>query len=335
MTDIKDIVAKMNKTFGDGTLGFANDIKYVENTRLTSGSLFLDWALGKNSKTKVAGWPLGSIVELYGPESSGKSLVCLKTIVEAQKQGFITAYFDCEKSFDKKFATKLGVDTSKLIISTETVIEKVIDTACQILKQYPETRVIVIDSLAAMIPLAEVERGLEESGKMAGVAEVMSRGLRKLNYYNKNKALIIFINQLRSKPGVSYGNPEYTPGGNSLKYYAFIRAEIRRGDWIFEDDDKKKRKIGHVVRFKMVKNKTDVAQKEGYFNFLYDTGEIDKMDELFSLGLLRDRIERKGPYYVLAGRTSQGKEALIRALKDEPEYYKLAVKDIFEGEGGE
>lgn len=334
MTDIKTIVAKINKTYGENTIGFASELRYSEILRLPSGSLFLDWALGENKKQGVSGWALGTIVELYGPESSGKSLISLKTIAEAQKRGFVTAYFDCEKSFDKNFAESLGVDTESLIVSRESVLEKAIDLACGILKEYPETRVIVFDSVATMIPTSEIEKPLDQKGQMAAVATAMSMALRKLNYYNKNKALLIFINQLREKPGVSYGNPEYTPGGRALKFYSSIRAEIRRGDWLYEDDDKKKPKIGQSVKFKIVKNKTDVAQRDGYFNFFY-SGEIDKYDELFSLGLLRDRIERKGPYYVLCGKTSQGKESLLKMLKEDKAFYEEAVKDIMTEKGGE
>jgi recombination protein RecA len=333
-TDVTSLVAKINKEYGKDILDFASNLKYSEIQRLSSGSLFLDYALGTNKQTKQAGWPQGRIIELFGPESSGKSLICLKTIAEAQKAGFLCVYMDCENTFDKEFSTHLGVDTSKLILSQENVLEKVIDLACSLLKQYPDDiKVIVFDSIATMIPTYEIEKPLDEKGQMATVASAMSKALRKLNYFNKNKALLIFINQLRMNPGAGmYANPEYTPGGRAIKFYASVRADIRRGEYLLDEEDKKK-KIGQVVKFKIVKNKTDIPFREGYFKFIYETGELDKVDELFSLGLLRNVITRKGPYYSLNEHTFRGRELMEEELLNNTAFFEEARKEIFDGVG--
>lgn len=676
MTDIKEIVASVNKQFGEATLGFANDLKYASVERINTGSLFLDYVLGRNIKTGAVGWPIGRIVELYGPESSGKSLISMKTIVEAQKKGMTCVYIDCENAFDMDFAEKLGVDVSKLLISREDKAGHVFDMICKILQDDGDVKVVVFDSLASMIPEVEIEASLEDQ-QMALMARIMSKGLRKLISFNKNRALFLFINQLRMNPGAgcfqyntrvvlengktkrigtivnqrircnvlsyneqvnmieftpitnwfrngitkefvhfifqkpqgrgrgefsctsthklmishgiykeakdvkigdeiltvikdfypskiqreiiiggllgdgclsktgkqkyqyrethckkqndylkwkasyfnkktlskhikggllfssysstffenqynnyyrnnkkhtvpldikltplilaiwyqddgyldkksivistncfdafaidtlqrqlkeefniitgrklrrrkeieltfnrentvrffevckqfihpsmrykcpypynkvnffnpppkefeikrlilkscfiiskyikpktrsmvkfdletknhnyivdgaivhnSYTNPEYTPGGNALKYYSSIRVDVRRGDWIIDEKDKKV-KLGQVVKFRVVKNKTDVPHKEGYFKFLY-TGELDRIDELVSLGLLKEVISRKGAYYNLVGKTFLGREEMEKALKTDTELFEKARKEIFE-----
>lgn len=325
--NIKILINKLNKDYGENTIGFASDLKYSEIPRLPSGSLFLDYTLGQNHKDLHSGWPLGRIVELYGPESSGKSLICLKTIVEAQKAGYVAAYIDCENSFDKQFAEQLGVDTSKLLITRESQAEKVLEIIGKLLEEYKDVKVIIVDSLASMIPKVEIEADLE-ANQMASVARVMSKGLRKLIHKNKNNALVIFINQLRENPGAGmYANPEYTPGGKALKYYSSIRAEVRKGEWLFEGEDKKK-KIGQTVKFKIVKNKTDIPLREGYFKFLYK-GEIDKMDELVSLALLNDKISRKGPYYAFGNHTWQGRDKMEKELADNKETFEELRKEVF------
>ncbi len=327
MTDIKEIVATVNKQFGESTLGFANDLKYAPVDRLSSGSLFLDYVLGKNIKSGEFGWPLGRIIELYGKESSGKSLISMKTIAEAQKKGMNCAYIDSENAFDMDFAKKLGVDVSKLLISREDRAGHILDMVCKMLSDDADIKVVVFDSLASMIPEVEIEASLEDQ-QMASIARIMSKGLRKLISFNKNRALFLFINQLRVNPGAGmYANPEYTPGGNALKYYSSIRVDVHRGDWITDETEKKK-KIGQVVKFRIVKNKTDVPHKEGYFKFLY-TGELDRIDELVSLGLLGEKITRKGAYYSILDRTFQGREDMEKALNTEPEFFEKARKEIF------
>jgi len=172
MTDIKTIIAKINKQFGNNTLGYAKDLDFIDIPRITSGSLFLDWALGQDARAGKTGWPLGRIVELYGPESAGKSLISIKTIAHAQKQGLVCLYIDCENSFDEEFAKNLGVDISKLILSRESQGEKVVDMASELLKE-KAVDVIVFDSVAAMIPKIEVDDPLEQI-QMAPMARMMS-----------------------------------------------------------------------------------------------------------------------------------------------------------------
>lgn len=328
MSDVKTLVAHINKKFGENTLGFASELKYSDTPRLSSGSLFLDYALGTNKKDLVSGWSLGRIVELYGPESGGKSLICLKTIVEAQKAGYECAYIDCENTFDTVFAEQLGVDTSKLLITRENIAERVFDIACNILEDYPKVRVVVFDSIASMIPKVEIEASLEDQ-QMASVARVMSKGLRKLTLKNKNNAVLLFINQLRENPGAGmYANPEYTPGGRAIKFYASIRLEVRKGEFLFDAVDKKK-KVGQTVKFKVVKNKTDIPFREGYFRFLYADKKLDTMDELISLGLLREVIGRKGPYYTILDKTFQGRENMEIELKKDQNFFEAVKKEVF------
>ena len=322
--DLKTLIAKVNKTFGDKTIGFARELGFTSVSRMTSGSLFLDWALGQNEETKVSGWPIGRIVELYGPESAGKSLISLITIAHAQKEGKVCAYLDAEGSFDRAFAIKLGVDVDKLLFSRESGGEALIDMACELLRS-KKVDIIIFDSLAAMIPKMEVEDPMEQA-QMAPVARMMSRALRKLTFLNE-KTLMIFINQLRVNPGAKYGNPEYTPGGRALKFYASLRVDVRQGDWLLDAKDKKK-KIGQVVKFRVVKNKTTPPYREGYFKFLYK-GEFDKVDELISIGILNEKIKRKGSYFYLMGKGYQGREELEKALKDTPVLFKEAKKEVF------
>lgn len=324
--EIKATIAKINKQYPNNPLRFASE--NVEIPRLPSGSLFLDWALGVNT-TGEAGWTMGRVIELFGYESSGKSLISMMTIAQAQKKGYTCAYLDIENSFDKEFAKILGVDTSKLLITTETGAEKVFDLACTILQEYPDVKVIVFDSVAGLIPKVEQEKSLEEQ-QMASVARVMSKGMRKLIHFNQNRAILIFINQIRLNPGAGmYANPEYQPGGQALKFYSSIRAEIRRGDWLFADDDKKK-KVGQVVKFRTIKNKTAPAQKEGYFKFLYDGAKIDKVDELVSLALLQDKIARSGAYFTFGkDNTFQGREKMEIALAENSDLYKQLQEEVF------
>lgn len=325
--NLNHIIAKINKKYGDNTIGFGKELKYSDVPRLPSGSLFLDWALGMNHKDNASGWPLGRIVELYGQESSGKSLISLKTISEAQKKGFDCAYIDVENTFDKSFAEKLGVDINKLIISRESQAEKVIDFACELLSEANDLKVLVFDSLASMIPLVELDNSLE-ANQMASMARVMSKGLRKLIAFNKSNAIIFFINQLRENPGTIYGNPEYTPGGRALKFYSSLRLDVRKGDYILDSDDKKV-KLGQVVKFKVAKNKTDIPLREGYFKFIYSTGELDKVDELVSLGILNEKIDRKGAYFTILDRSFQGRDSLEEALKKDNKFFEEVKKEIF------
>jgi recombination protein RecA len=314
MGNLNILIRSINKEYGDEVLGFAKKLKYTGVPRVTSGSLFLDWALGINEKDDTSGWPMGRIVELYGQESAGKSLVSLRTVAEAQKKKMRCLYFDTEGSYDKGFAKGLGVDNSNLVLSRESAGEKIINITCKLIKE-KEVDIVIFDSLAAMIPTIEADEPLEQA-LMAPMARMMSRGLRKLAFMNRG-TLIIFINQLREDPGKTYGSPIYTPGGRALKFYASIRVEVRRGDWVRQG----KKKIGHIVKFRVAKNKSAVPMREGYFKFIHGKG-IDKVDELVSLGLLNGKITRRGSYYDLDGKTYQGREGLEKALEDKKLFEK-------------
>jgi len=195
------------------------------------------------------------------------------------------------------------------------------------MRESENLKVLVFDSLASMIPSMELEDPLEQQ-QMAPMARLMSKGLRKLNNANKNGALIIFINQLRENPGAGpYANPEYTPGGKALKFYASLRVDVRRGDYIFDSEDKKV-KVGQIVKFRITKNKTDVPLREGYFKFLYK-GELDRVDELISLGILNEKITRRGTYFDLGDRSWQGRENMEVELKKDAKLYEEAKKEVF------
>lgn len=322
MSDLKELIATINKKYGENTLGFSKDLKFTDVERITSGSLFLDYCLGVNLKDKKAGFPMGRIVELFGPPSSGKSLISMKTVAEAQKNGMTCAYIDCENSYDKDFAALLGVDNSKLLLSRESMGEDVIEIVAEMLRT-KQVDVIVIDSVASMIPKTELEDDVEKA-QMALAARMMGKAMRKLTALNE-KTLLIFINQLRMAPGVIHGNPEYTPGGKSLGFFASIRVAIRRGDWI--EDEKTKEKLGQNIKFKVEKNKTAPPMREGYMRFIYGNGQIDKIDEIISLGLLNSKIERKGAYFYIGEEGYQGREALEEALRTKPELFNK-LKDL-------
>ncbi len=322
---IDEVIAAINKKYGEDVVIRAKDLKVEEVSRLNSGSLYLDRLLGVD-KEGQGGWPMGRIIELYGPQMSGKSSLCMKTLVEAQKRGLLCAWFDTEKSFEIARAKQMGVDTDNLFLTQESGGERVIEMMCDLLRG-GEVKVIVVDSLAGLVPKAEIEKSMEESNRMALVAQMMSQGLRKLNALNKSGALIIFINQLRTNPGATYGNPEYTPGGKALGYAASIRVELRTGEWIIED----KKKIGQIVKFKVSKNKTSTPHEQGTFQFMYE-GQIDQIDELISVGELLGSIMRKGAYYYLTpDQGFHGRDDLYRSLKDDVKLFEQAKSIVFGG----
>jgi recombination protein RecA len=311
MEDLAKVLAEINKKFGPNTISTVGEMKTLNIERVPSGSIYLDWALG-------GGWPLGRSIELYGHYSSGKSLIALKTIVEAQDRGLKCIYIDAESSFDPVFAKTLGVDIDKLIISQQSVGENTFDIINALLQS--DVGVVVVDSVASLVPQSELEDPMEQQ-TMALAARLMSKAMRKITALNK-KTLILFINQIRMTMA-KYGNPETTTGGKALGFYSAARVEVRRGDFI-EDN---KTKIGQVIKFKISKNKTAPPFREGYFKFLYDSGEIDSVDELVSMGIINKKIEQKGPYYSILGKQFQGREALEKELKDNKTFFEAAKKE--------
>lgn len=312
---LKAAIAAINKKNPD-SISTLKDAGSMKVERLSSGSNYLDWALG-------GGWALGRIVELYGIAGAGKSTIAMKTIVEAQKRGFDTAYIDAEHAFDPEFAKKLGVDPSKLIISQESGVEKVFDTIFKL--EQGGCEVIVVDSVASMVANATVEADMDQP-QIALLARAMSRGLPLVIYHNLG-SLVIFINQLRTSPG-AYGNPEITAGGKSLPYYASNRVEVRKGDFLEEGTGKEKEKIGQVVKFKVAKNKTGIPYRTGYFNFTYGDAQIDQADELISLGLELKLIAQRGAYYDVMGQSFLGRTALAAGFKADEKLYKAFAKEV-------
>lgn len=259
-------VQELNRKYGANTIGQATKMEHLQIGRIPTGIASLDEGLG-------GGLPIGRMVELYGPEHSGKSLISLLTVASAQKMGKDIVYVDVEGSFDAKWATMLGVDVSKVFVTQIGVAEDIIDMLAKLLESRPG--VIVIDSVAAMIPREELEKGADEN-TMAIKARLMSRGLAKLNVLNKESStLMIWVNQLRSTLAM-FGNPITTPGGMALKHWASIRAEIRRDSQLLTESGKKtdKNYIGQTVNWKIVKNKTATPYKLGSFRYMFD-GRIE------------------------------------------------------------
>jgi len=318
-SDIDKIVAEINKKFGDHTIGRVTDMPLVDIKRISSGSPYVDWALG-------GGWPLGRTIELYGPFSSGKTLVALRTVAEAQKKGLTCVYFDAENTFDKEFATKIGVKMDELILSTVSNGEQLFNMIEKILGS--NVAIIVVDSVAGLVPTYEEENEMEK--QTIGLhARLMSKGLRKITAKAaQNQTLVMFVNQIREKPTM-YGNPNITTGGRALGFYSSIRMEVNRGE-ILVDGNKKP--IGQEVKFKVTKSKVSAPYKDGYFIFYHfdkmnPRPELfDKADELVSMLLLNGKITRRGGYYDILGQTFQGKEALLEEIRKNKPFQEKLLK---------
>ena len=261
-TSLNRVIAEINKKYGENIIGRIPDMVTLNVERIPSGVQKLDDAVG-------GGFPMRRIVELYGIPASGKSLIALLVIAQAQKKGMECIYIDVEDAFDPKFATTMGVDTSKLVIAQSSIGEDTIDLVCKLLTAKPA--IIVVDSVAAMITQGEMDEDMEQQF-MAPKARLMSRGLAKMNALNQN-TLIIFINQLRSTMTM-YGPPTTTTGGRALGHYASIRLQVKQVEKIYEDDKKTKAVIGQIIGFNVTKNKTAPPYKTGSFKFFYEGGKI-------------------------------------------------------------
>ncbi len=299
---------KIDKSFGKGSIMRMGDEKVEEVEVISTGSLSLNAALG------VGGFPKGRIIEIYGPESSGKTTLAIHAIAEAQKAGGIAAFIDAEHAFDRFYAEKLGVDTDNLLISQPDNGEQALEIAENLIRS-AAIDIIVIDSVAALTPKAEIEGEMGEN-KVGLQARLMSQALRKLtSVINQTKTVCIFINQLREKIGVMFGNPETTTGGNALKFYASVRIDIRRVTGIKANDDI----IGNEVRCKVVKNKVAPPFRKAEFDIMFGEG-ISRSGELLRLGLEFEIIKKSGAFYSYNGvKIAQGKDATKQMLKDNPE----------------
>ena len=301
-------IDKIEKTFGKGAIMKMGDNPIEEMEVISSGSIALDNALG------ISGYPKGRIVEIYGPESSGKTTLTIHAIAEAQKAGGIAAFIDAEHAFDRSYAEKLGVDTENLFISQPDNGEQALEIAENLIRS-GAIDIIVIDSVAALTPKSEIEGEMGES-KMGLQARLMSQALRKLTgTISKTNCCCIFINQLREKIGVMFGNPETTTGGNALKFYASIRLDIRRIGQLKDGETVS----GNRVRVKIVKNKVAPPFKTAEFDILYGEG-ISKTGEIIDLGVDLNVIKKAGSWYSYNdARIGQGRDAARQTLLDNPE----------------
>ncbi|MGB0868122.1 MAG: recombinase RecA [Flavobacteriales bacterium] len=296
---------KLDKTYGKGSIMKLGDQPVVDVQAIPSGSVGLDLALG------IGGYPKGRIIEIFGPESSGKTTLAIHAIAEAQKQGGIAAFVDAEHAFDKYYAEKLGVDTDELLISQPDNGEQALEIADNLIRS-GAIDILVVDSVAALTPKAEIEGDMGDS-RMGLQARLMSQALRKLTgSISKTNCTVIFINQLREKIGVMFGNPETTTGGNALKFYASVRIDIRRSTQIKEGDGV----IGNKTKIKIVKNKVAPPFRRAEFDIMYGEG-ISKIGEIIDLGTEFNILKKSGSWYSYGDvKLGQGRDSVKNILLD-------------------
>ncbi len=299
---------KIDKNFGKGAIMKMGDEEVENIPTIKSGSLAIDIALG------VGGYPKGRVVEIYGPESSGKTTLAIHALAEAQKEGGIAAFIDAEHAFDRFYAEALGVDVENLYISQPDNGEQALEITDHLIRS-GAIDIIVIDSVAALTPKAEIEGEMGDS-RMGLQARLMSQALRKLtSTISKTKTCVVFINQLREKIGVMFGNPETTTGGNALKFYASVRVDVRRIGAIKDGEDVK----GNRTRVKIVKNKVAPPFKKAEFDLMYGEG-ISKTGEIIDLGVTYEIIKKSGSWFSYGEtKLGQGREGVKLLLKDNPE----------------
>ncbi len=316
---LKMTIDKLEKSYGKGIVMKMDDENIVKVDAVSTGSLGLDIGLG------VGGFPKGRVVEIYGPESSGKTTLAMHCIAEAQKKGGICAFVDAEHAFDKFYAENIGIDTNELLISQPDDGEQALEIADNLIRS-GAIDVIVIDSVAALVPRAELEGDMGDS-KMGLHARLMSQALRKLTgTINKTGCICIFINQLREKIGVMFGNPETTTGGNALKFYASVRLDIRRTGSIKDGVDI----IGNRVKVKVAKNKVAPPFRVVEFDIMYGQG-ISKVGEIIDLGVENNVIQKSGSWFSYGEtRLGQGRDSVKQLLLDNPEMMDEMEKKIFD-----
>jgi recombination protein RecA len=301
-------MAKIDKDFGKGAIMRLGEEKVEDIPVISTGSVGMNLALG------VGGYPRGRVIEIYGPESSGKTTLAIHAMAEVQRQGGIAAIIDAEHAFDRFYAEKLGVDIDNLLIAQPDSGEQALEIADELIRS-SAVDLVVIDSVAALTPKAEIEGDMGDN-KVGLQARLMSQALRKLTAtINKTQTTCIFINQLREKIGVMFGNPETTTGGNALKFYASVRIDIRKVGQIKEGDEI----IGNQVRVKIVKNKVAPPFKKAEFDLMFNEG-ISKVGELVDLGVELGIIKKSGSFYNYNdSKLAQGRDAVKNVLKDNPD----------------
>ena len=328
MSDAKDsklkalklTLDKLDKTYGKGSVMKLGDQTVEKIESISSGSIGLDVALG------VGGYPKGRVIEIYGPESSGKTTLTLHAIAECQKAGGIAAFIDAEHAFDRFYAEKLGVDLGELVISQPDNGEQALEIADNLIRS-GAVDALVIDSVAALTPKSEIEGEMGDS-KMGLHARLMSQALRKLTAsISKTNCTVFFINQLREKIGVMFGNPETTTGGNALKFYASVRIDIRRSTQLKNSEGGV---IGNKTRVKIVKNKVAPPFKTAEFDIMYGEG-ISKIGEILDIGVENDIIEKSGSWFSYGGsKLGQGRDSVKAILKDNPELMEELEQKIMD-----
>ena len=317
---LKLTLDKLDKTYGKGSVMKLGDQTVEKVESISSGSIGLDIALG------VGGYPKGRVIEIYGPESSGKTTLTLHAIAECQKAGGIAAFIDAEHAFDRFYAEKLGVDLGELVISQPDNGEQALEIADNLIRS-GAVDALVIDSVAALTPKSEIEGEMGDS-KMGLHARLMSQALRKLTAsISKTNCTVFFINQLREKIGVMFGNPETTTGGNALKFYASVRIDIRRSTQLKNTEGGV---LGNKTRVKIVKNKVAPPFKTAEFDIMYGEG-ISKIGEILDIGVDRDIIEKSGSWFSYGGsKLGQGRDSVKSILKDNPELMEELEQKILE-----
>ena len=312
-------MAKIDKDFGKGAIMRLGEDKIEDVAVIPTGSVGLNVALG------VGGYPRGRVIEIYGPESSGKTTLAIHAMAETQKQGGIAAIIDAEHAFDRFYAEKLGVDTNNLLIAQPDCGEQALDIADELIRS-SAVDLVVIDSVAALTPKAEIEGEMGDN-KVGLQARLMSQALRKLTAtINKTQTTCIFINQLREKIGVMFGNPETTPGGNALKFYASVRLDIRKIGQIKDGDNV----IGNQVRVKVIKNKVAPPFRKAEFDLMFNEG-ISKVGELIDLGVENGVLTKSGSFYSYEGtKLAQGRDAAKNVLRENPDLADEIEAKVFE-----
>ena len=313
-------IEKLEKTYGQGTVMKLSDESIIDIPSIPTGSIGLDIALG------IGGIPKGRVIEIYGPESSGKTTLSMHCIAEAQKKGGIAAFIDAEHAFDKSYAERLGIDTENLLISQPDNGEQALEITEHLIRS-GAIDIIVIDSVAALVPKGELEGEMGDS-KMGLQARLMSQAMRKLTgAIHKSGCSCVFINQLRQKIGVMFGNPETTTGGNALKFYSSVRLDIRRIGQIKDNPDSV---MGNRTKVKVVKNKVAPPFKVVEFDIMYGKG-ISKSGEILDLGVEMDIIQKAGSWFSYKkNKLAQGRDSAKQIIEDNPELMKELESKIKE-----